>query len=260
MSTEILVAIVVVAIIAVGVVAWLAGQRRRSERLRDRFGPEYERTVEQVKDPKKAEADLEAREERVEALDIRPLSGPDRARYGERWRVVQALFVDDPQMAVQQADELIGAVMRARGYPVGDFEQRAADISVNHPQVVDHYRTAHRIAERRATSDVDTEQLRQAFVHYRALFADLLETGDPETKAAASRNLSEAADVRSEDVQAERAREASRAEVVMQERADAPDTADVADARDTADAADAHTADTPSPDASVEPAEPARRS
>ena len=174
MSTEILVAIVVVAIIAVGVVAWLAGQRRRSERLRESFGPEYERTVEQVGDPRQAEADLEARQERVQALDIRTLSGPDRARFGQRWRVVQALFVDDPATAVQEADDLIAVVMRARGYPIGDFEQRAADISVNHPQVVDHYRTAHRIAERRATSTVDTEQLRQAFVHYRALFEELL--------------------------------------------------------------------------------------
>lgn len=242
MSTEILVAIVVVAIIAVGVVAWLYGQRRRSERLRDTFGPEYERTVEQVGDPKKAEADLESREERVDALDIRPLDARDRARFGERWRVVQALFVDDPSMSVQQADDLIGAVMRARGYPVGDFEQRAADISVNHPQVVDHYRTAHRIAERRATGQVDTEGLRQAFVHYRALFADLLETGDADRTAAAGRNLSKAADAR-----AEAHTDAADASA---EPAAAPAAAPSTPAPDTTDA---------TTDPNAEPAEPARR-
>jgi hypothetical protein len=236
-STEVLVAIVVVAIVAVAAVAWWAGQRRRSERLRDRFGPEYERTVERVDDQKKAEADLEAREERVDALDIKPLDARDRARFGERWRVVQALFVDDPSMAVQQADDLIGSVMRARGYPVGDFEQRAADISVNHPQVVDHYRTAHRIAERRATGTVDTEGLRQAFVHYRALFADLLETGDPDRTAAASRNLSKTADARAETADAP---------------APAPATSDfTAAAPATSDA---------TADPTTEPAEPARRS
>jgi hypothetical protein len=214
-STTELVAIVVVVILAVAAVGWWAGQRRRSERLRDTFGPEYERTVEQVGDPKKAEADLEARKERVDSLEIRTLSGPDRARFGERWRVVQSLFVDDPSMAVQEADDLIGAVMRARGYPVGDFEQRAADISVNHPQVVDHYRTAHRIAERRATGHVDTEVLRQAFVHYRALFAELLETDEAHRTADPAANLSRAADMRA----AQRADERDgRAEVVMTEQ------------------------------------------
>jgi hypothetical protein len=175
-SLEIIVAIVVLVAI-VAAVAWWAGQRRRTDRLRERFGPEYERTVDVTDDRRRAESELEARQERVDALEIRPLTGPNRARFGERWRVIQALFVDDPTMAVDQADTLIGEVMRARGYPVGDFEQRAADISVNHPQVVDHYRTAHRIAERRIAGTIDTEELRQAFVHYRALFADLLDTG-----------------------------------------------------------------------------------
>jgi hypothetical protein len=173
---ELTVAIVVLAALVAGV-AWWASPRRRTDRLRTKFGLEYERTVEATDDRRRAEADLEAREERVGSFDIRPLSGGDRARFGERWRVVQALFVDDPLMAVEQADTLIGEVMRMRGYPIADFEQRAADVSVDHPQVVDHYRIAHRIADRRIAGEVDTEQLRQAFVHYRALFAELLETG-----------------------------------------------------------------------------------
>ncbi len=175
MSLELIAAIVVVVAI-VAALAWWAGQRRRTSRLREQFGPEYERTVEQADSRRRAEAELEARAERVDALEIRHLSGHDRARFGERWRIVQGLFVDDPSTAVEQADHLIGEVMNARGYPVGDFEQRAADISVDHPNVVDHYRTAHRIAEKRTTGRVDTERLRQAFVHYRALFSELLET------------------------------------------------------------------------------------
>jgi len=193
-SIELIVAIVVL-VVAVAAVAWWFGQRRRTERLRDQFGPEYDRTVEQTDDRRRAEADLEARRERVESLDIRPLAPGDAARFGDRWRIVQALFVDDPARAVAQADQLIGEVMRARGYPVGDFEQRAADISVEHPQVVDHYRVAHRISTREGR-DPDTEALRQAFVHYRALFADLLDgvagdtpdtgTREPAAPAAAS--------------------------------------------------------------------------
>jgi hypothetical protein len=170
--------LLVVAVVIVGAVAWYLGQRRRSQRLQERFGPEYERTVESTGKRSDAEAELEARQERVEALDIRPLSPEDRDRFRERWRVVQATFVDDPASAVADADKLIGEVMRARGYPVGDFEQRAADVSVDHPHVVDHYRTAHQIALRQRTGEADTEQLRQAMVHYRALFADLLELPD----------------------------------------------------------------------------------
>jgi hypothetical protein len=180
---EIIVAIVVIVAI-VAAAAWWAGQRRRTERLQDRFGPEYERTVGTTQDRAKAESELEARQQRVDSLDIRPLPADAKARFGERWRVVQALFVDDPGNAVDEADGLIGEVMRARGYPVGDFEQRAADVSVDHPHVVDHYRTAHAIADRQRATQADTEQLRQAMVHYRALFADLLET--PDTAASDS--------------------------------------------------------------------------
>ena len=165
--------LVIVAVVAL--VAW-AMQRRRSDELKRRFGPEYERTVQASHDQREAEAELRARQERVDALEIRPLAPEARDKYTERWREVQAMFVDDPGTAVDEADKLIGEVMRARGYPVGDFEQRAADVSVNHPQVVDHYRTAHAIALKRQSGEGATEQLRQAFVHYRALFADLLET------------------------------------------------------------------------------------
>ena len=185
-NVEILLVAVLVIVAVVALLAWTM-QRRRSDQLRQRFGPEYERTLESAHDKRKAEADLRARQERVDALDIRPLDRATRDRYVDRWREVQAMFVDDPGNAVDQADTLIGEVMRARGYPVGDFEQRAADVSVNHPHVVDHYRTAHGIAVRRRTGDGATEELRQAFVHYRALFADLLEVSDAaETKTPAA--------------------------------------------------------------------------
>ena len=167
--------LLIIAVAIVAAVAWWAGQRRRSERLKDRFGPEYDRTVETAGDRSRAERDLESRQERVEAFDIRPLEPAARDRFRERWQVTQALFVDDPASAVGQADDLIGEVMRARGYPVGDFEQRAADVSVDHPEVVDHYRTGHRIALRQRSGEADTESLRQAMVHYRALFSDLLD-------------------------------------------------------------------------------------
>src|SRR5690349_9355952 len=167
--------LIVVAVIVVGGIAWWAGQRRRSTRLRDRFGSEYDRTVEATGRRSDAERELESREDRVKALEIRPLDDAERDRFRERWLVIQALFVDDPQSAVGDADTLIGDVMRARGYPVGDFEQRAADVSVNHPEVVEHYRTAHAIATSQRPGQADTEQLRQAMVHSRALVSELLD-------------------------------------------------------------------------------------
>ncbi len=167
--------VLAVAVVVIGAIAWWASQRRRTDRLQERFGPEYERTVDATGDKGRAEHELESRQERVDAFEIRALEPADRDRFRERWQVVQAHFVDDPASAVGEADDLIGEVMRARGYPVGDFEQRAADISVNHPQVVDHYRTAPRIALRERRGEADTESLRQAMVHYRALFSDLLD-------------------------------------------------------------------------------------
>jgi FtsZ-interacting cell division protein ZipA len=178
-----LVLVLVVALIAVIVVAvWLYMQKRRTEELRTSFGPEYDHAVREHRDPRRAERELEERKERVEQLHIRPLPNEDRERFAEQWRSVQAQFVDDPKGATREADRLVGEVMQTRGYPVGDFEQRAADVSVNHPQVVEHYRAAHTIAQRDERGEAETEDLRQAMVHYRALFEDLLEVEAPAPK------------------------------------------------------------------------------
>jgi hypothetical protein len=151
-------------------------QRRRSEQLRAGFGPEYDRTVNQYSgDQSRAEAELMARQARVEQLDIRSLAPADRDRFAEAWRATQARFVDDPVGAIAQADRLIADIMWARGYPVGEFEQRASDISVNHPNVVTNYRAAHTISLASANGQASTEDLRRAMIHYRALFMELLE-------------------------------------------------------------------------------------
>jgi len=156
-------------IIVVALVVWQGLNAKRTRTLQQRFGPEYDRTVERADDRREAESDLAARAKRRDELDIRPLPTASRDRYLEEWQHVQARFVDDPRGAVQEADTLIQSVMRERGYPVDDFEQRAADISVDHPQVVENYRSGHRLASG------DTEQQRQAMVHYRALFDELVE-------------------------------------------------------------------------------------
>lgn len=169
-------AIIVVAVLAIGaVVAYSLMQRRRTEQLTERFGPEYQRTVEATGGQREAERELEARQRRVESLEIRRLTVDERDRYLASWNETQARFVDDPPGAISEADMLVQEVMRARGYPMTDFEQRAADVSVDHPHVVDEYRAAHAVTERDATDGVETEDLRQAMVHYRALFDDLLE-------------------------------------------------------------------------------------
>lgn len=179
MDSTILWLLVAIAIVVVGGVVWYTLRQRRTEQLRNRFGPEYERVVHRAGDVRKAEADLEARAKRVEALRLRPLSPSDAARFSNSWRAVQERFVDDPGGAVTEADRLIGEVMAARGYPVGDFEQRVADISVDHPDVVINYRAAREIAVQHARGQATTEDLRQAMTHYRALFSDLLEMREP---------------------------------------------------------------------------------
>jgi hypothetical protein len=167
--------IVVITVAVLVAVAWYVMTARRSERLRERFGPEYERTARTMGDVRKAEAALEARERRVRKLKIRTLTADDSARYNSEWRDIQRRFVDDPVGATAQADRLVGEVMLARGYPVVDFEQRVEDISVDHPHVVTHYRAARDLVRRHNRGEATTEDLRQAFVHFRALFIDLLE-------------------------------------------------------------------------------------
>ena len=182
MDTPVVIVLVVALLAAIGVAAWLYLQKRRSDGLRTSFGSEYDRAREEHPDRRSAERELTERKERVEQLHIRSLSSDERDRFVERWRSAQAQFVDDPAGATRVADALIGEIMQARGYPVGDFEQRAADISVDHPGVVEHYRAAHAIAlrtDRGQADSGDTEDLRQAFVHYRALFDDLLEVEAP---------------------------------------------------------------------------------
>ena len=182
------IAIIVAAIVIVlGAVVVLFLQRRRTERLRSRFGPEYERAVAEGGDRRRAEANLAERAERVEKFHLRPLASADRARFTETWSRVQAHFVDAPAGAVAEADQLLGDVMATCGYPMGDFEQRAADISVDHPVVTQNYRAAHDIAIRQARGQASTEDLRRAMIHYRALFEDLVgETRDLERKPIAS--------------------------------------------------------------------------
>ncbi len=184
--------LVIVAVVVVAVAGWLLMQRRqRSDRLRSTFGPEYKRTVTTAGDRRAAEAELETRQRRVAELDIRPLSAADRDQYATAWRKIQARFVDEPPVAITEADRLIGEVMQARGYPVVDFEQRVADVSVDHGSVVEHYRAAHEIASRRDAITTNTEELRQAMVHYRALFDDLLETPaeNPRSRRQPSRTI-----------------------------------------------------------------------
>ncbi|MET0344209.1 MAG: hypothetical protein ABW252_24550 [Polyangiales bacterium] len=149
--------------------------RQRSEALREHFGPEYERAIASHGDRTRAERDLVARQKRLDELDIRPLSAEQCERFGAEWAGVQQRFVDDPRGAVSEADSLVKQAMRARGYPMGDFEQRVADLSVEHASTVDHYRAARTIARSNDSGTADTEDLRQAMVHYRALFNDLLE-------------------------------------------------------------------------------------
>jgi hypothetical protein len=166
---------VVVVLVLVALGAWFFIQKRQSERLQERFGPEYARTVDALGSRTKAESELKAREERVGKLTIVPLSPSDASVFSQAWANLQASFVDNPQGVVAQADQLVRELMAKRGYPVADFEHRAADISVDHPAVVENYRAAQIIAARDARGEASTEDLRNAVVHYRVLFNELLE-------------------------------------------------------------------------------------
>jgi len=176
MNPQLMWIVIAIAAVVIAAAVWMIIRRRQTDRLRARFGPEYDRTVRETGAVANAEAKLSARARRVERLHIQPLSAADAARFSAAWRRVQARFVDDPKGAVTEADRLVGEVMHARGYPVGDFEQRVEDISVDHPKVVMNYRAARDIAQEHARGRASTEDLRQAMVHYRALFEDLLET------------------------------------------------------------------------------------
>jgi hypothetical protein len=175
MATETMILIAVLAAAIIGVI-WFGTRKRRSDELRERFGPEYDEAVHEHGGRRQAESELEARRERVEQLDIRPLALPDQQRFATSWRATQARFVDEPSEAIVEADRLVTDVMETRGYPVGNFTQRAADISVDHPEVVKNYRAAHAIALDNERSAASTEELRQAMVQYKALFEELLDT------------------------------------------------------------------------------------
>jgi cytoskeletal protein RodZ len=183
MNTGLLIAILVAVVIVV-LLAVLLAQRRRTQRLQQQFGPEYQRTVARAGDQRTAESDLAAREQRRRELDIVALEPAAQARYLEAWRATQGKFVDDPAAATREADVLVARVMRDRGYPVDDFDQQAADVSVDHPQVAENYRAAHAVFQANEQGLASTDDLRQAFVHYRSLFAQLLDVEDDGRKEA----------------------------------------------------------------------------
>jgi uncharacterized membrane protein len=174
-------AVVVIAVLAI-IAARMLMSSRRTDRLKQQFGPEYDHAVGEAGEQRTAEKELVARERNRKKLDIVALPPEARANYTERWRSVQIDFVDNPSSAVGDADRLVTHVMRDRGYPIDDFDQRAADISVDHPDVVENYRAAHIVYQRQAQGDVGTEEMREAFVHYRKLFEKLLETDQETTK------------------------------------------------------------------------------
>jgi hypothetical protein len=172
-----LIALAVAAVLVVAVLAWLYARKRRTTttELRQRFGPEYEQAVREHGSERKAEAQLADREKRIDKLKIRDLDPAERERFSGQWRALQSRFVDDPTGAVRDADALVSSLMQIRGYPVAEFKQRAADISVDHPRVVANYRSAHEIAERLEKGQANTEESRTAMIHYRSLFEDLVQ-------------------------------------------------------------------------------------
>jgi hypothetical protein len=195
MTTELIIVLVGVAVILIGLGVWYFARRKTTERLRERFGPEYDKTVSAHHNQQRAEAELSKREERVRKFNIVALPRDERVRYQENWLLVQSRFVDQPESALAEANSLVREVMQRCGYslvrevmqrcgyPLTDFEQSAADISVDHPHVVENFRAATRIAERSKTSAASTEELRQAIIHYRALFDDLLQTEEADVSS-----------------------------------------------------------------------------
>ncbi len=239
MSTGAIIAIIVVILIVAALLVGLSAMRRR-RRLQDRFGPEYDRAVDEHGGRREAEAELAERERRVRQLDIKPLSPTARAQYASEWAAVQERFVDAPQSAVTGAQTLVTAVMKDRGYPTEAFDQIVADLSVEHAATLDHFRAAHDISQRATSGTASTEDLRQAMVHYRALFTELL--GQPGTSAG--------------DAQAAAA-QPGNGQLANDRAATATDTAAPAGATDTAPDVPTETApDVPTetaPDAAAEP-------
>jgi hypothetical protein len=188
-NTTTLILVAVGFLVIGGLLAMAVTRFQRSRRLRERFGPEYERVINEAGDKRKAESELEARLAHVEALDIRPLTAEEINRFSLDWQSTQAEFVDEPLDAVRKADQLIREVMKNRGYPVEDFEQRAADISVDYPDLVTDYRGLHMIAIKEADDEVSTEEMRQAMVHGRALFEELVRKETPETATTQKEKL-----------------------------------------------------------------------
>jgi predicted nucleic acid-binding protein len=191
-TTAIVVIVVVIIVVAALVVGLMMAQRRR--RLQQRFGPEYDRLVDEHDSKRKAEAELTQREKRVRDLDIRPLTDSARVRYADQWAALQEQFVDTPADAVSASQVLVSAVMLERGYPTDDRDQVLADLSVEHASTLGHYRAAEQISETAAGGSASTEDLRQAMIHYRALFRDLLgEPADAQDGSAAPGLVQEAA-------------------------------------------------------------------
>ncbi|WP_217283501.1 hypothetical protein [Pseudaquabacterium terrae] len=180
-----------VATVLVALAAYLLYQKKQSHRLEQRFGPEYELAVKELGSRTKAESELKTREKRVDHLDITPLMPAEAARFSQAWKELQGNFVDNPKGVVVQADRLVRELLLKRGYPMGDFERRAADISVDHPDVVNNYRAAQAIAARDQRGEADTEDLRKAVMHYRALFDELLEVAEVEQPPSAKQMVAQ---------------------------------------------------------------------
>lgn len=189
MDAWVWIVIIVAALLVIGFVAWTLGTKLRTDRLQRRFGPEYERTIEQAESRKEAESELSARMKRRRELEIQPVSPETAERYTVEWRDVQARFVDQPSEAVKDADRLVTRLMQERGYPTDDFEQQAADVSVDHPNVVDNYRGAHTVWLSNEQGKAETEDLRRAMVHYRSLFEELLKRETPEAEQPEAEQL-----------------------------------------------------------------------